>query len=106
MWEVYGDNLKMTVGDYGVELPLTISGTTLTASDEIKFTAKHKQTGSTILEKTFSNISANTVNLVLTKKDSNQFRVGEYRYSLDWYQDNVFMCNIIPDAQLMVVNKV
>ena len=37
MWAVQGMSLQMAEGDYGIELPVTISGTTLSAADSFKF---------------------------------------------------------------------
>ena len=105
MWAVSGNDLKMTEGDFGLQLPITISGTTLTASDEILFTLKDRLNGETILTKTFDNISQNTINLTITEAETDDLPVGSYVYSLDWYQDGAFMCNIIPCAVFKVVEK-
>lgn len=101
MWNVIGLNLQMTEGDYGIELPITVSGVTLGAQDSVKFTLK--QNGETILTKDFSNIQQNTVKLTLTEAETPP--VGSYVYSLDWYQSGTFMCNIIPCAAFKVVDK-
>lgn len=105
MWAVSGQNLSMAEGDYGVQLPITINGTELTLSDSIKVTFKTARNGETILEKDFSSILNNTINLELTEEDSAKLPVGVYAYSLDWYQHGVFMCNIIPCSILRVVDK-
>ena len=95
----------MTEGDFGVELPITISGATFSASDEIGLTIKTAANGTTIITKTFSDISQNTVVLELTEAESALLGVGSYVYSLDWYQDGAFLCNIVPCASFMVVDK-
>ncbi len=105
MWAVVGNDLKMTEGDWGIKLPVTISGTTFTENDDLLFTLKDGMNGNTILTKTFSNISQNTVQLELTEAESELLTVGSYVYSLDWYQDGAFMCNIIPNALFRVVDK-
>ena len=105
MWGVSGHELKMTEGDYGMALPITISGTTLTASDEVVMTIKSKANGDTILTKTYDNIDKNTFNFELTEAETQLLPVGSYVYSLDWYQDGAFMCNIIPCAAFKVVDK-
>ena len=105
MWVVSGQDLKMTEGDYGVELPVKIVGTTLGNLDSVKFTIKTAMNGATLLEKLFSNISENTVGLQLTEAESEDLKVGGYVYALDWYQSGVFMCNIIPCANFKVVDK-
>lgn len=103
MWNVIGLNLQMTEGDFGVELPITVSGVTLGAQDSVKFTLKAAPNGETILTKDFSNIQQNTVQLIFTENETPQ--VGAYVYSLDWYQLGTFMCNIIPCAAFKVVDK-
>lgn len=105
MWVVSGQNLSMAEGDYGVQLPITINGTELTLSDSIKVTFKTAKNGETILEKDFSSILNNTINLELTEEESALFKVGAYVYSLDWYYNGVFQCNIIPCSVLRVVDK-
>ena len=105
MWAVNGQDLKMTEGDWGIQLPVTIDGTTLTANDELKLTIKTAINGDIVVEKTFSNISQNTVNLVFNAQESALFSVGTYVYALDWFQNGAFVCNIIPAAMFKVVEK-
>ena len=105
MWAVNANQLKMTEGDFGVQLPITISGPTFTQNDQIKFTLKNKNNGSVLITKTFSSITQNTINLELTESDSSALSVGVYVYTLDWYQDGAFLCNIIPSALFEVVDK-
>ena len=105
MWNVNGQDLKMVEGDWGIQLPVKVDGTTLTESDELKFAIKTSVNGETLISKTFSNITLNTVNLELTEAESKLLSVGTYVYSLDWYQDGAFMCNIIPSARFRVVDK-
>ena len=47
----------------------------------------------------------NTVELSLTEAQSALLPVGDYVYALDWYRDEVFMCNIIPQGVFRVVKK-
>ena len=105
MWQVNAQNITMTEGDYGIQLPVTISGATFVASDSIKITFKDKPNGIAVLEKDFTNIQNNTVSLELTEAESAMFPVGAYVYSLDWYQSGSFMCNIIREATFKVVDK-
>lgn len=105
MWQVTAYNLKMAEGDYGIRLPVTVSGTTFAERDSISITIKDKNNGSTILEKTFSNIQQNTFNLEFTEEESALLPVGTYVYVMDWYQDGAFMCNVIQSAPFEVVDK-
>ena len=104
MWTVNNKDIRMAEGDYGVDLPVTVSGATFTASDILKFTFKDKVNGTTVLEKEYTPTD-NKVNLKFTEAESALFSVGAYVYSLDWYQNGVFMYNIIPSAILKVVDK-
>ena len=105
MWNVNNQDLKMCEGDWGIKLPITISGTTLTASDELKLVIKKAQNGDAVLTKIYTDISQNTVELEFTEAESVLLPVGTYCYTLDWYQSGAFMCNIIPYATLRVVDK-
>lgn len=105
MWKVNGKNLTMTEGDFGLELPVAISGTTFAASDSVKIIVKATPNSEAIIEKTFSDIQDNTVKLVLSESESALLNVGTYVYTLDWYSDGVFMCNIIEQATFKVVDK-
>lgn len=105
MWAVQGMTIQMAEGDYGIQLPITVSGTTLTASDALKITILTAKNGRVILEKEFTDISENTANLELTEAESALFEPRVYVYRLDWYQDGHFMCNLISEAMFRVVDK-
>ena len=105
MWSVTAQNIYMVEGDFGIILPIKIEGITLTASDSIKVTIKKERNGNALIEKVFTNITQNTVNLELTEEESNSLHTGLYVYTIDWYQNNVFMCNLIEQAYFGVVDK-
>ena len=104
MWVANGNDLKMAEGDWGVELPITISGVEFTANDVLKLTFKKGMNTTPILEQTYTPEN-NAINLVFTEAESELFTVGTYVYALDWYQDGLFLCNVIPCASLRVVDK-
>ena len=104
-WTVNGTTLKMIEGDFGIKLPVTIGGTTLSTQDAVKLTFKSTRNGTEILSKDYSNIQNNTFDLELTEAQSALFPVGTYAYSLDWYQSGNFMCNIIDCAVFKVGDK-
>lgn len=106
MWNVSGQDVKMCEGDWGIELPFKVLDTTLTANDSLKLTIKAVINGSVVLEKNYSNISNNTINVSLTEHESELFKVGTYIYALDWYQNGSFYCNLIPAAKWIVGEKV
>lgn len=105
MWYVVGNNLQMAEGDYGLSLPVTIDGPTFTGQDCLRFTFKNKPNGETILEKEYTNIVENAVQLEFTETETASLPVGVYSYSLDWYQNGDFMCNLILNGLLKVVDK-
>lgn len=103
MWNVNGITLNMTEGDWGVKLPVTVTGVTFTANDSVRIKIQRGET--TIIEKEYTNITPNTFDLEFTEAESALLPVGSYLYSLDWYQDGAFMCNIIPSGMFLVGDK-
>lgn len=104
MWVVSGNSLTMTEGDYGLALPVSVTGAAFSDGDTLRFTFKEVPNGDVILTKDFN--ASGEVALELTAEDSALFRVGTYVYSLDWYREGSFMCNIIPQAGFKVVDKI
>lgn len=104
MWRVHTNSLFMAEGDFGIQLPVLVTGTTLTNSDTLKFTFKTSQNGVEILAKEFTPEN-NEVPLEFTQEESGLFPIGKYVYSLDWYQNRLFMCNLIPCGDFTVVDK-
>lgn len=103
MWNVNGITLNMTEGDWGVKLPVTVTGVTFAANDSVRIKIQRDET--TIIEKEYTNITQNTFDLEFTEAESALLPVGSYLYSLDWYQDGAFMCNIIPSGLFVVGDK-
>lgn len=103
MWTVFGTDMQMAEGDFGIKLPIQINGTTITDLDTIRFSLQRKQ--NVVLSKDFGNIQDNIVDLELTKAESDLLSIGNYTYSLDWYQNGLFMCNIIPQGKFKVISK-
>ena len=103
-WSVIVNNITMVEGDFGVELPITVTGATCTNADVLRLTFKDKMNGTTILEKEYSPADG-AINLVFTEEESTLFPIGSYVYALDWFQNGEFMYNIISCATLKVVDK-
>ena len=103
MWEAEKSTIRMSEGDYGVALPYTVNGITFSASDSLKLIIK--KGGVTVLEKEYTNIANNTIEIVLTSAESALLTVGSYRYNLDWYRDGVFMCNLVSQGLFRVGGK-
>ena len=105
MWRSSGNNLSFVEGDWGIAETVNIHGIEITANDSFKFTFKDRRNGSLILEKEFTALEDKSLELVLTEQESQLFHPGSYVYSLDWYQNGMFMCNIIECGGLKVVDK-
>ena len=107
MWVVSGNCLEMTEGDYGVELPVTISGVTLQTGDALKFTFKSAPDGEVLLEKVYDDPEDNAVFLVFSESESEIFDADRtYVYSLDLYHTGEYLCNVIRKGTFKVVNKI
>lgn len=104
MWKVMGKNISMAEGDFGIALPARAIGITLTDADTVVFVFKNQMNGATVLEKE-AEISSNIVTITFTETESELFPVGQYVYRVDWYQNGLFMCNIIPAGIFKVVDK-
>ena len=99
-------NLTMVEGDYGITLPIVISGATIDAGDTLKFTFKRRANyDSVILEKTYTGITDNTVQFSFTQAESALFPVGSYVFSLDWYKGTQFQSCIVPSGSFNVGDK-
>ena len=105
MWNVSGTKIQMAEGDFGIRLPVTINGATFSPSDQLRFTFLVAPNKTEILYKEFTNIEDNTINLEFTEQETALFTPRAYVYRLDWYQNGVFMCNIIPESTFKVVDK-
>lgn len=108
MWVVTENSyqLQMTEGDYGIQLPVIVEGTELTENDSLKITFKTHKNGELIFDKEYTNIENNKIQLELTQEESEKFPVGNYVYSIDWFQNNMFMCCLINQAGFKVVEKI
>lgn len=105
MWAVEENRIQMAEGDYGLQLPVTVNGVTLTANDRLRFVFKKtKNDEATILTKEYTP-DENTVDLEFTEAESALFPPGGYVYVLDLYQNGNYMCNIIPSGSFKVVDK-
>ena len=105
MWTVQNANIQMVEGDYGVILPVTITGVNLKVGDTLKFTFLTNTNGEIVLEKEFNNVVNNTIEFEFSDVESALFDVKTYVYRLDWFKNGEFMCNLIPGALFKVVDK-
>jgi hypothetical protein len=75
------------------------------SEDELKLTVKNAA-GEVVLEKVYSNIQDNRISVELTSEESALMPPGNYVYGIDWYQNGVFQCNLLPVSRWAVMNKV
>ncbi len=98
--------IEMVEGDYGITLPIIIeTEDTLSASDRFVLKIFKKINGDPLISKDYSNIQNNTINFELTETESLSLPVGRYFYDLDWYQNDVFMCNLVAHESYVVNEK-
>lgn len=99
------DMVSMCEGDYGNELTFTVEGATFSNGDTLKISVKRHRNGETLIEKEVSPSTTNTFVIELTAVESAKLPVGNYIYVIDWYQNGVFLCNLIRGAVFKVVDK-
>lgn len=97
--------IKMTEGDFGIDLPIDVLDIPFEAQDELELTIKRHMNGPIMLSKLFRNITNGRVFLSLTAEESASLPVGKYVYLLDWKQNGHLMCNLIKAAPFIVEDK-
>lgn len=105
MWEVDGENIRMVEGDFGFYLPFTFDDINITAEDIVTLVIKKDKDSEPLLIKSFTDIVDNTVNLILTKEDSEKLVVDNYLYTLDWCNSDAFLGTLINGALFKVIEK-
>ena len=105
MWAANGDKISMVEGEYGISLPLTITGITIASGDTITFTVRKARDTEVLLEKPFTNVQSGTISLVLTETESENLPVGKYQYVIDWWQEASFEANLVHKGSFEVVAK-
>ena len=108
MWALItedGANVSFVEGDYGIILPINVSGIDIASDDTIKVTVKDSKNGTTVVEKTITGVTDNVIPLSFNATESASLTPGKYVYNLDWYHNSTFLCNIVNCAMLKVVDK-
>ena len=103
---VNGNDIKMTEGDFGLQIPINLTGGTISTSDEFKILINDSQDQTTIIEKDYNNVQNNKILFELTEAEAALLPVGSYLWGLDWYQSGAFLDNIIPMSSFKVTKKV
>lgn len=94
----------MVEGDFGLTLPITITGTEIASDETIKFIIKNID-NTTIMTKEYKNIINNTFDLTFTEQESVLLKKGKYIYTIDWLKDDVFLGNVINNEIFEVEGK-
>lgn len=99
--------ITMTEGDFGIVLPIEIDTdrTELTSNDKFVFKIFKEINSEAIIEKVFENITNNTIELSFTREESEKLEIGDYYYDLDWFQEDVFLSNILRKKKFKVNDK-
>lgn len=105
MWRITGTEIRMTEGDWGVDLPVALSGTTATSSDILVLTIKDAINGTQVLELLAGTPTNNVFNFYMTSAESALLTPGELVYSLDWEQPGTFLYNLVPAGPFIVEEK-
>lgn len=111
MLQGQGDKIVMIYGNYGIELPITMTITNendehiIIANDEkIKFVIK--KCNEIKYEKDYTNVENNTIYLNFTQEESELLLAGEYTYSIDWYKENIFKGTLVNGNDFIVEKRV
>ena len=97
--------IEMTEGDFGIALPVEIEGIDVSNADKFVLKIFKEINGQAIIEKVFENITNNTIELSFTQEESEKLEIGDYYYDLDWFQEDVFLSNILAKKRLKVSDK-
>jgi hypothetical protein len=106
--EAYPLRITMTEGDFGITLPIEIEtkkGETITENTDFIIKIFKKINTEPLISKTYSDIENNTIEFSLTQEESSRLPTGDYCYDLDWYQNGVFMCNLVRAEEFVVEEK-
>lgn len=94
------DNIKINEGDFGVILPITVTG--LKDGESVKFVIKKSdESEEKILTKDFP-VESSKINFQLTKEETEKLPQGEYLYDALQYKENVLKNTICVDKQFKV----
>ena len=99
--------IEMTEGDYGITLPITLvtDDELITSDDSFSIKIFSEINGEPLVSKSYTDIQDNTIEFSLTEEETLLLPVGEYYYDLDWYQNGIFMDNLIAKEFYGVIEK-
>lgn len=97
--------ISMVEGDFGLSLPITISGTTINDDETLIFYIKKNDGTDLISPKEYTKIQENTFDLFFSKEETEKMKVGTYLYYLDWYKKDEFLGSVINGQVFKVEGK-
>ena len=87
-----GRKILMNEGDYGVDLPFTMTGFEFEPNDKFLFSITKKGGTSKVLEKEYKNLTGDMTQfafaLSFTKEESSKLNKGVYDYSLVFLRED------------------
>lgn len=96
--------IKMVEGDFGLPLPITVTGTTISNDETIKITINNMEKEE-IFSQEYKDIKNNTFDLIFTEEQSKELKEGMYTYSIDWFKGTTFLGNIVNGEMFEVEGK-
>lgn len=98
--------ITMDYGDYGLNLPITITKGDVSQTDVIKFTIAKTEYSDPIHETEYNDIQIidgkPTFNISFTQEESEKLKEGTYVYGLKQYRNGQFLNTIVNQAQFIV----
>lgn len=106
-----GRKIRMNKGDYGIDLPFTITQFNFQPNDKVLFILKSNNSTSTLLEKTYTNLKDDTNKfsfaLSFTEDESKKLDKGVYSYSLVFLrEDDKIRSTIVSNEEFKVGDDV
>jgi hypothetical protein len=87
-----GRKIFMNEGDYGIDLPFTITKFDFEPNDKMLFTVSRSNGSSKIVEKEYTNLTGDmkqfSFALSFTKEESNKLPKGVYEYSIVFLRED------------------
>lgn len=107
-----GRKILMNKGDYGIDLPFTMTGFEFEPDDKFLFILTKNNGNNQLLEKTYSNLAEDAVSqfafaLSFTKEESLKLDKGSYAYSLIFLRDDAnIRSTIVSNEEFRVGDEV
>lgn len=88
-----GNKITMDVNDYGIQLPIDVTGATFALTDKMRFEIKKSKDSDVLFSKDYLNELDNSSKFrfffELTQEESIQFSPGNYIYFVKYVKDDI-----------------